>query len=71
MNARREGCRRMAGIPVEKLYAMGFMPESIAVDIGWKLKCSECGHKGALTEPDRTTASKAEGAPRGFSCPSR
>ncbi len=61
----------MVTLTVDQLYAMGLTPESIVIDIGWRLKCSECGHKGALTEPDWTAAPRAEGALASYSYPRR
>jgi hypothetical protein len=49
------GCQHEVSISVVELYRMGFKPEDAVIDIGWKLKCSRCGHKGAETRPDWST----------------
>ncbi len=50
--AKCEGCGREISIPVEDLYARGFTEADVVIDIGHKLRCSTCGHKGAETRPD-------------------
>ena len=49
------------------LYAMGFTDQNAVIDIGWKLRCSKCGHKGATTQPDWTARKDVSGAPRHYS----
>ena len=57
------GCYHHVSIPVAKLYELGFTDADAVVDIGWKLKCSKCGRKGATTQPDWSTrANRFEGA---------
>ena len=50
--AKCEGCNREISIPVEDLYARGFTEADYVIDIGHRLRCSACGHKGAETRPD-------------------
>ena len=57
------GCYHHVSIPVAKLYELGFTDADAVVDIGWKLKCSKCGRKGATTQPDWSTRpNRFEGA---------
>ena len=55
------GCHHRVSIPLEQVYAMGFTDRDAVIDIGWKLKCSKCGHKGAETRPDWRTQPRTQG----------
>ena len=56
-------------IPLEEIYAMGFTNADAVIDIGGKLRCSKCGHKGATTQPDWTTRKDVSGASQHYSSP--
>ncbi len=49
------GCHHRVSIPLEEIYAVGFTDADAVIDVGWKLRCSKCRHKGATTQPDWTT----------------
>ena len=65
------GCHHRISIPLEEIYAMGFTNADAVIDIGGKLRCSKCGHKGATTQPDWTTRKDVSGAPQHYSSPTR